>query len=102
MTSDVDIERLDLVRRRADVWVKELIELSPRNTLINFKSPKTSSLNLADCEPTALSRFLTGYKTGLHVLFSNDDQHREACNHARNIHRKITMFREEQGVEVGQ
>lgn len=101
MTSHIDDERLKLVRRNADAWVKELIELNHRNTLVNFRSPKTASLNLTDCEPAALSGLLVGRKTGLRALFDNEAQHREACNRTRSVHRKITVFREEQGVEVG-
>ncbi|MGH3783932.1 MAG: DUF4011 domain-containing protein, partial [Pseudonocardiaceae bacterium] len=101
MESRVDGERLEVVRRSADAWVKELIDLDHRNTLVNFKSPKTASLDLTDCEPAALSGLLDGNKTGLRMLFGTAESHRDACIRARNVHRKITGFREEQGVEVG-
>lgn len=102
MTSGINSERLKLVRDSADAWAKELIELNHRNTLVNFKRPKTASLDLTHCEPAALSGLLAGNKTGLRALFGTEERHREACNRARSVHRKIIAFREEQGVEVGQ
>lgn len=98
---NVDSARLEHVRKRAAEWAHELIELNHTNTLVNFKRPKTASLELTGCPPEALTKLLSGNKSAIRTLFPGDDAHREACRRARNLHRKITGFREEQGIEVG-
>jgi hypothetical protein len=97
---DIASEQHKLVYKKTDEWVKALIELNHLNTLVNFRSPKTASLELTDCPPIALATLLKGDKTSLRSLFGSDERLKDACTRARSIHRKIVTFREEQGIEV--
>lgn len=101
MAHSAHTDRLELIRTKTDQWAKELIDLDARNTLLNFRSTKTGSLDLTHCEPTALRRLLSGNRTNLRALFDTEEKRRDACLRARNLRRKTTAFREEQGIDVG-
>lgn len=58
MSADKDEHRLQLVGAKADQWAKSLIELSSRNTLLNFKNTKTTSLDLTNADPAAVRNLL--------------------------------------------
>lgn len=101
VTGTVDDARTETVRRQVDKWVHELIDLGANNTLLNFKQTKNGSLDLTEADPAALHKALSGGKTQLRMLFPDPELHREAIRRATQLQRKITAFREEQGVEVG-
>lgn len=101
MSDEAEDPRTELVRRKAEQWAKELIDLGPRNTLLHFKNTKTGSLKLTGCDLTALEELFREKKTALRSLFLDPDDHRDACSRARNLRRKIRALREEQGLEVG-
>lgn len=101
MPADRDEERLRLVGAKADQWAKSLIELSSRNTLLNFKNTKTTSLDLTNAEPAAVRNLLNGKSAKLSALFQDSDEHKDARDRARNVRRKMNTLAEEQGIEVG-
>lgn len=101
MPADRDEERLRLVGAKADQWAKSLIELSSRNTLLNFKNTKTTSLDLTNAEPAAVRNLLHGKSAKLSALFQDSDEHKDARARARNVRRKMNTLAEEQGIEVG-
>ncbi|MBB3053089.1 very-short-patch-repair endonuclease [Prauserella isguenensis] len=101
MASPAGDMRHQLVQRQSDKWTKELIDLDHTNTLVKFKHSKTGSLDLTSSDPDQLTKLLAGEKSSLKSLFPDVNQHKDACSRARQIHRKIRTFREEQGVEVG-
>ncbi|TDC90966.1 DUF4011 domain-containing protein [Saccharopolyspora aridisoli] len=101
MASPADATRQQLVLEQSDKWAKDLIDLDHKNTLVNFRHSKTGSLDLSRCETETLARLLAGNKTSLKSLFQETQQHKDACTRAMHLNRKITTFREEQGVEVG-
>jgi len=94
-------DRVDVVRRRVEQWADELIELGPRNTLLHYKDRKTTTLDLTGARPETLANLLAGRKTRLEALFPDGDEHRSACTRARNLRRRILVFEEEQGMDVG-
>ncbi|TCP53050.1 uncharacterized protein DUF4011 [Tamaricihabitans halophyticus] len=96
-----DGRRVELLQRKAAEWARDLIDLDHRNTLLNFKNTKTTSLDLTSCNPAELSSLAAGRKTSLRSLFGTQDDYQDACVRARNLHRRIAMFRDEQGVEIG-
>ncbi|MFI6028132.1 AAA domain-containing protein [Amycolatopsis magusensis] len=101
MTQDISADRLRLVRTKAEEWATALIDLSSRNLLLHFKHTKTASLDLSQSEPAALEKLLRGAAVKLTTLFPEPERHKDACQRARNLRRKITAFEEEQGVDVG-
>lgn len=101
MSSEPDTLRLELVRKTADEWAKKLIDLSYRNTLLYFKNTKTASLDLTNADHDALAALAIGGKVRLAQLITDTQAHKDACAQARNINKRVLLFREEQGVEVG-
>lgn len=101
MASQANATRQQLVLEQSDKWAKDLIDLDHTNTLVKFRHSKTGSLDLSGCESETLTRLLSGNKTSLKALFPDAHQHKDACHRAMHLNRKITTFREEQGVEVG-
>lgn len=101
MSADIDEHRLQLVRTKADQWAKSLIELGPRNTLLNFKNTKTTSLDLTNADPAAVRDLLRGKPLKLGSLFQDPEAHKDARTRARNVRRAMHTLSEEQGIEVG-
>ncbi|WP_370946019.1 AAA domain-containing protein [Amycolatopsis sp. cg5] len=89
------------MRAKADDWAKKLIDLGFRNTLLYFRNTKTASLDLTAAEPAALAALASGGKVRLGQLLTEPKAHKDACTQARSISKRILLFREEQGVEVG-
>lgn len=101
MSADMDEHRLQLVGAKADQWAKSLIELSSRNTLLNFKNTKTTSLDLTNAEPAAARKLLSGKSVKLSDLFQDSETHKDARKRARNVRRAMNTLAEEQGIDVG-
>ncbi|MEV0053543.1 AAA domain-containing protein [Saccharopolyspora shandongensis] len=101
MSADMDEHRLQLVRAKADQWAKSLIELSSRNTLLNFKNTKTTSLDLTNADSAAVRNLLHGKAVKLSALFQEPEVHKEARTRARNVRRAMHTLVEEQGIDVG-
>ncbi|MFC4854618.1 AAA domain-containing protein [Actinophytocola glycyrrhizae] len=91
---------MEIIRNKANQWAKALIDLDYRNTLLNFQLTR-SSLDLTGSDPAALGRLLNGNRTNLRALFDTEDKRRDACLRIRDVRRKATAFREEQGIDVG-
>jgi very-short-patch-repair endonuclease len=101
MTAHIDPQRLQLVAAQADKWRNRLIDVSPTNTMVVFKNTKTGSLDLAGAEEGPLAALTGGGKATLRTLFTDPDRHRPACVSAQSLARRLLLFEEEQGVEVG-
>jgi len=97
----IDHGRRERVRRSANQWARDLIELNHHNSLVSFRHTKTTSMELSGCSAEVVGKLLAGNKTTLRALFTVEEAHRDSCVRARSIHRKIVAFREEQGIEVG-
>ncbi|MFJ7210918.1 AAA domain-containing protein [Amycolatopsis sp. NPDC098790] len=101
MTAQLDSGRLDVVAEKAAEWRRNLIDLSYRNTLLYFKNTKQGSLDLTEADPAALAQLAKGTKVRLSGLISDGDKLRDACGRARTLGKRIQLFEEEQGVDVG-
>ncbi|MDQ0379182.1 AAA domain-containing protein [Amycolatopsis thermophila] len=101
MTAQVDTRRLTVVASKVDEWRRRLIDLSYRNTLLYFRDTKTATLDLTQADADALTALESGSRVRLRALVSDDELHRDACRRARNLSRKIRIFDEEQGIDVG-
>ncbi|MFI9536799.1 AAA domain-containing protein [Nocardia fusca] len=91
----------DALREKAEVWAKELIQLESRNSLLNFRLTKTTSLDLATCSEHAVQRLVSGALVRLGELFGDQQEYRDACTRTRNVVRRVRGFSEEQGIDVG-
>ncbi|MGO1050996.1 AAA domain-containing protein [Crossiella sp. CA198] len=100
MSTTVDT-RIEAVRRRAEDWADELIDLSHRNTLLRYKDSKTGTVDLTEADPAALTALFGLRKTKLGLLLTDPEAHKKACASARTLRRKIIALQEEQGVEAG-
>ncbi|WP_410601700.1 AAA domain-containing protein [Amycolatopsis sp. lyj-90] len=101
MTAQRDPRRHAIVAEKAAAWRDSLIDFGHRNTMLYFKSTKLGSLDLSKAEPAALTGLVKGNKTRLRQLFPDEDSHRDARTRARDLSKRIQLFEEEQGVDVG-
>ncbi|SKT78184.1 DNA helicase [Mycobacteroides abscessus subsp. massiliense] len=92
---------VDLIRKKADEWAHELIQLNPRNGLVNFTITKSLTLDLTECAADSVAAALSGRPTRLGTLFDTEETHRNACARARNLARELRNHSEEQGIDVG-
>jgi very-short-patch-repair endonuclease len=91
----------DALREKAEVWAKELIQLDARNSLLNFRLTKTTSLDLATCSALVVQKLVSGELVRLGELFGDQQEYRDACTRTRNVVRRVRGFSEEQGIDVG-
>ncbi|GAB2669668.1 hypothetical protein GCM10027271_32180 [Saccharopolyspora gloriosae] len=101
MSADQHDQRLQLVRTKAELWAKNLIEFGPQNTLLHFKNTKTTSLDLTTANPVSVRDLLSGKQVKLGALFVDSDVHKDSCARARSLRRTMTAFAEEQGIDIG-
>ena len=101
MAVTIGAERIDMVRKKADEWARQLVDLGPRNSVLYFKNTKTASLDLTNADRDALAALLSGKPTRLSTLISDEESHRAACQQVRSCARRIAAFEEEQGIQVG-
>lgn len=93
--------RLDLVRRKAEQWARELTDFGPGNTLLHYKDTRTLTVDLTGADSGELTRLLVGRRSRLSVLMPNPEEQRAACIRMRTLRRRIVLVAEEQGVEIG-
>lgn len=86
---------------QAQKWADSLIDLGYRNTLLYFRDTKLGTVDLTTAPAQAVASLLAGQKTRLGLLFPEPDDHKNACNRARNLRRKIVELDEEQGIDAG-
>ncbi|MFJ4104838.1 AAA domain-containing protein [Amycolatopsis japonica] len=101
MTAQVDPRRHAVVAEKVAAWRDSLIDFGPRNTMLYFKNAKVGSLDLTTAEPAALVELAKGNKTRLRQLFPGEAAHRDARTRARDLAKRIQLFEEEQGIDVG-
>ncbi|MGW2659972.1 AAA domain-containing protein [Nocardia tengchongensis] len=97
----LDAGKLELITTKAAEWRDRLVDLSYRNSLLYFRNTKLASLDLTDAAPAVLTDLETGSPATLRALFPDADRHRDACNRARGLCRRINLLVEEQGIDVG-
>lgn len=94
-------DRRALIDSAAARWAKDLIDLDFRNTLLRFRGTKTTTLDLTNAEPAALTRLLSGNRVRLGRLYPDEDARDTALKAARNLHRNTLLLAEEQGIDAG-
>lgn len=92
-----DQARIDLVKDKAESWADDLIDFGPSNTLLYHKD-RAWSLDLTGAQAEFAAQLLAGRKTRLDKLVDGST-HTGACRRARNLRRRMVMFREEQGID---
>ena len=112
MSAERNSGRIDLVRRAAERWRKDLVDTSGRNRLRRFRDLKTSTLDLTPerakgLDLRALDRLLGGKTVGLHDLFperhdSTDDAGAfvDARRRLSAIHKRALTDTEEKGIDT--
>ncbi|MGI5268882.1 AAA domain-containing protein [Nonomuraea sp. CA-218870] len=101
MSYGTDAGRRETVRTAAAKWADDLIDLGRNNTLLYANTSSPTTLDLTQAAPEALTGLLAGKKVRLAALFRDQEEHDAACLRARNLRKKILVFQEEQGIEVG-
>ena len=111
VVSEQNTGRIELVRRAAERWRKDLVDTSGRNRLRRFRDLKTSTLDLTpgraeSLDHLALDRLLGGKSVGLHNLFperADDPEATTAFGDARRrvfaIHKRAITDAEEKGID---
>uniref|UniRef100_UPI002AD2798F DUF4011 domain-containing protein n=1 Tax=Frankia sp. Cr1 TaxID=3073931 RepID=UPI002AD2798F len=90
--------RRRVVEAAASTWAEDLIDISGRNTLLNFRHTRTTTLDLVDSAPNVLGLLLDGRQVRLSDLFPDPDANLRALAAAKNIRRKARVVEEEQGI----
>lgn len=98
--TDAETDRRTRVARAAEVWAKELVDLSGRNNLLYYRDLKRGTMSLDEASPDALFRLLGGQKQSLRRLFSDVGRHEDAVRRARTIHAKSRANYEERGLRT--
>lgn len=96
-----DEHRREAVGRAAARWAEELIELDRRNTLLHFRTTKTTTLDLCNADPDAFAALLAGRKKRLTELFRDSSALADAVKRVRTVRRRVRELDEEQGVQTG-
>ncbi|WP_328410773.1 AAA domain-containing protein [Nocardia sp. NBC_00403] len=101
MTAQLESAKADVVVAKVAEWRNRLIDLGFRNTLLYFRNTKHGSLDLTAAEASGLADLEAGKQVTLRVLFRETSAHKDACARARSLSRRINLFAEEQGIDVG-
>jgi very-short-patch-repair endonuclease len=96
-----DEHRREAVGRAAARWAEELIELDRRNTLLHFRTTRTTTLDLGNADPDAFAALLAGQKKRLTELFRDSSALADAVKRVRTVRRRVRELDEEQGVQAG-
>jgi len=98
----VDSALLKLIKSKADVWCRNLMDFTKRNRLLFFKQLKKGTLDLASASPAAIGDLLAGRQVSIRKLFPNPDetQEIEIRDRIRTIQAKKRENEEERSIET--
>ena len=96
-------ERVEAVRRAAERWKQQLVDVSGRNPLRNYRDLKLGTLDLtpgpdSTLDPRILNLLLAGRQVSLSRLFTYDWSQDDARKRLSVIHRKAQEVLEEKGI----
>ena len=105
MAKPLSPERVQPLQRAAEQWKRQLMDVSGRNPLLNFRDLRTGTLNLT---PTAeshvllqeLDSLLRGRTVLLSNLFPAEEGYAEARRRASAIHRQAQATLDEKGINT--
>ena len=92
-TTEISGDRRRLVTAAQQKWIRQLIDLSRRNTLLYFRAWKLASAELIDWDQDALQRLLSGETVALTELLPADKEL------ARRIEARSTTVYTEEGAD---
>ena len=89
-----------LVEAAVRNWVRDLIDLGPRNQLLYYRDLSVGTLDLATADPGYVENLIAGTRTWLSDLFPGDALE-PVRKRARAVHAKVLEMQEERGIYVG-
>ena len=102
---DSQTERLETVNRAVDKWKEQLVDVSGRNSLFNYRDLRVGTLDLtpggeSGVDPRILDSLLAGNKVRLTRLFPDEESQADARKRLVAIHRKAQEHLEEKGIDT--
>ena len=98
-------ERAEPLRRAAEQWKRQLVDVSGRNPLLNFRDLRTGTLSLTtasdfDIVLQEVDSLLGGRAVLLSSLFPTEEGHAEARRRVSAIHRQAQATLDEKGINT--
>ena len=105
MAKPMSPERLQHLRRAAEQWKRQLVDVSGRNPLLNYRDLRTGTLNLTPTPDThvflpELDSLFKGRTVLLSSLFPTDEARDEARRRVSAIHRRAQETLDEKGINT--
>jgi very-short-patch-repair endonuclease len=94
-----DPNRVEVVRKAREGWIKRLIDLSRRNLLLYYRDFKTGTLDLTDADSNILAKLLNGESVILSRLLPNSNEAQISVK-VKSIKRQALTNLEEKGLET--
>ena len=100
MIDTPNVDTLAAVRRRADSWQAELIDLNPsKNSLLSFQPGRGVQIDITAGEAEALRRLLDGNRVRLTQILPEENTRSRVLKQLFNLRRKAAQLEEEQGFD---
>lgn len=100
MSDTPNAEVLAAVRKRAELWGTELIDLNPlKNSLLSFRPGRGLQIDLTDCDSEALLRLRNGDRVRLSQMLPDGDLRPRVLKQLSSLRRKAAQLEEEQGFD---
>jgi very-short-patch-repair endonuclease len=93
-------QRVELVQRAAEQWIRALRDLTARNNLLRYKDLRAGTLDFQGASDRALCALLGGKTVRLSALFREPEAREAARRRLRTIHVKARENLEERGVKT--
>ena len=98
-------ERLETVNRAVEKWKEQLVDVSGRNSLFNYRDLRVGTLDLtpdgeSGVNPRILDSLLAGNTVRLTRLFPDEESQADARKRLVAIHRKAQEHLEEKGIDT--
>ena len=98
-------ERAEPLRRAAEQWKRQLVDVSGRNPLLNFRDLRTGTLSLtpasdSDALLQGVDSLLRGRAVLLSSLFPTEEGHDDARRRVSAIHRQAQATLDEKGINT--
>ena len=105
MAKSLSPERVQPLQRAAEQWKRQLVDVSGRNPLLNFRDLRTGTLNLTPAPDlyvlkSELDSLIRGRAVLLSSLFPTDEGHAESRRRVSAIHRQAQATLDEKGINT--
>ena len=105
MAKSLSPERVQPLRRAAEQWKRQLVDVSGRNPLLNFRDLRTGTLSLTPASDSQVSLpdldcLLRGRAVLLSSLFPDEEGLAEARRRVSAIHRQAQATLDEKGINT--